>query len=1060
MPHSIAQNAPLTCPACNRDFQAEIWLIIDGEERPDLLQRARDGTLHTLTCPHCGQVLGQADAPLLIYRPAGDPVLIFSPARGTSQAQDQEHAVGLLGMLRESLDDAWEDAWLEEMATVPRDLLALALSEDPEALLQQMAAQAAAELERLQQEDPDAYRALQEAAEQVTREDVEARERMGEEVKDPLQVLEEAGELGEHLLALLNEGSLENGRGVIKRYPDLLTEETEELIQRLLQVDNRAQVRGLVQAWQGLLRRCREVGIEKAFEERAAEGSGTDVPSELMPLIEELIRLNRPQDMQRRIALCQEILSRIDRQENPDLWGVIQVEMANSLADRIRGDRAENIEQAIRHFRNALEVFRPETLPDNARRTARLLGDLYYQQKAWSAAREAYEQAAAAANQLHLSAASRESMRHLASENAAMYARLVHACLQVDDPDAALAHIFAAKGRALADALSAQPPDARDLPAGLQQRLDQARDLAARIHGLESRQLQMDDPGLATVLARELAQLRRQEKAAWEAIRTEYPDFFRLQAGDPMDAAEAQVLADHLDATLVGYYRHAGGWLAYIFQPRGAAPVLVPLQVDERRLAAVWDAFHHRLSARARQTWRRLSDLHALLLAPLQAHLPPPDAAHPPRLVLAPFGALHLFPMAAMAWQDEDKRYHYLSDGYELAVTPNLAVLQRMVARTAHRNQREHLVAAAYPAAVDSPNHLPNVIPETEAIASEFPKATRLLGEEATIQNILDAGPDAQVLHIASHGRFHPDPTQAGLLLADGWLRVQDILYRLRLEQTTVATLSACVTGITQPDAGDELAGLTQAFMHAGAPAVVASLWTVDDASTRFLFQLFYAYYRAGISVSRSLQAAQQDLRVRGYDHPFFWAAFQPLGAAFHAQPVANWPRPELTRIPRHHSQTVRGAIMPTPQDILQDAKSMLQVMVLDADLFSEWMDASEQARLRHSLELLLSQAQAVENDDDLLALADALLKTIETFPVLREEFLGEVDPSQEQRNRVVSLEEYKKRKQTLTQNARERESIVNSIETSIGELIDALIPQTNSDDDSQKPSQTEEDSQ
>jgi predicted RNA-binding Zn-ribbon protein involved in translation (DUF1610 family) len=54
MPHSFSQTASLTCPQCGRAFSAEVWLIVDADERPDLLARIRAGTLHDLTCPHCG----------------------------------------------------------------------------------------------------------------------------------------------------------------------------------------------------------------------------------------------------------------------------------------------------------------------------------------------------------------------------------------------------------------------------------------------------------------------------------------------------------------------------------------------------------------------------------------------------------------------------------------------------------------------------------------------------------------------------------------------------------------------------------------------------------------------------------------------------------------------------------------------------------------------------------------------------------------------------------------------------------------------------------------------
>jgi DNA-directed RNA polymerase subunit RPC12/RpoP len=53
MPTSFGQTPQLTCPQCGQPFQAEIWLIVDADERPDLLEKIQAGTLHQIACPHC-----------------------------------------------------------------------------------------------------------------------------------------------------------------------------------------------------------------------------------------------------------------------------------------------------------------------------------------------------------------------------------------------------------------------------------------------------------------------------------------------------------------------------------------------------------------------------------------------------------------------------------------------------------------------------------------------------------------------------------------------------------------------------------------------------------------------------------------------------------------------------------------------------------------------------------------------------------------------------------------------------------------------------------------------
>lgn len=167
---SYAHTQPITCSSCGRGFEFAVWLIVDIAERPDLLARIRDGTIHVVVCSHCGAELGYANAPLLVYTPSppagrageGPPrwgraeVGAFSspPAQGTTAAQDREHAVGLVNLLREGLGDEWRDTWVAKgLPNVPRAMLPAVLSDDPEAALRKLAEGVQAELERLRRED-------------------------------------------------------------------------------------------------------------------------------------------------------------------------------------------------------------------------------------------------------------------------------------------------------------------------------------------------------------------------------------------------------------------------------------------------------------------------------------------------------------------------------------------------------------------------------------------------------------------------------------------------------------------------------------------------------------------------------------------------------------------------------------------------------------------------------------------------------------------------------------------------------------------------------------------
>ena len=78
----------------------------------------------------------------------------------------------------------------------------------------------------------------------------------------------------------------------------------------------------------------------------------------------------------------------------------------------------------------------------------------------------------------------------------------------------------------------------------------------------------------------------------------------------------------------------------------------------------------------------------------------------------------------------------------------------------------------------------------------------------------------------------------------DGQLSVAEI-FNLNLKSKFV-TLSACETGFGKLSNGDELVGLSRAFIYAGTPVIIVSLWPVDDASTALLMTRLHQYYTAG----------------------------------------------------------------------------------------------------------------------------------------------------------------------------------------------------------------------
>ena len=151
MARSFAETVRLNCPKCEQPFYTDIWLIVDAEERPDLIERVRDGEIHKVCCDKCDYE-GSVNISVLVHLPENEQVF-FMPPQNTDEKQDQEMLGALLRQLAENYDTPPE--YFKETRMVSQQVLSVLLGGgDPEAVLRQMAKKAAEAVENIQTETP------------------------------------------------------------------------------------------------------------------------------------------------------------------------------------------------------------------------------------------------------------------------------------------------------------------------------------------------------------------------------------------------------------------------------------------------------------------------------------------------------------------------------------------------------------------------------------------------------------------------------------------------------------------------------------------------------------------------------------------------------------------------------------------------------------------------------------------------------------------------------------------------------------------------------------------
>lgn len=227
--------------------------------------------------------------------------------------------------------------------------------------------------------------------------------------------------------------------------------------------------------------------------------------------------------------------------------------------------------------------------------------------------------------------------------------------------------------------------------------------------------------------------------------------------------------------------------------------------------------------------------LDSLLLEPLAADL----GDHP--LVIAPTGTLHATPWSLLP----------SCRGRAVSVTPCAALWHAATMKSEKRGATGPVVLVAGP-------NLPHAAEEVARLSQLYPDAVRLVGEKAGAQAVLAALDRAALAHVAAHGTFRGDnPLFSALELADGPVTVYDLE---SLQQAPkVLLLSACKSGLSAVQPGDELMGLAASLLSLGTRTLIASVVDVPDEHTADLMLGVHRLLRAGAPPAEALCKAQAE---------------------------------------------------------------------------------------------------------------------------------------------------------------------------------------------------------
>ena len=266
-----------------------------------------------------------------------------------------------------------------------------------------------------------------------------------------------------------------------------------------------------------------------------------------------------------------------------------------------------------------------------------------------------------------------------------------------------------------------------------------------------------------------------------------------------------------------------------------------------------------------------MKQCHDILIAPVTKYLEEFD-----EVIIVPYKVLHSFPLHHLIFSvREDIKLSYL---------PNLQSILDFRSQPLP-NDSAVLVG-------DPRTNLEGSRDEVLSVAELFDSPEIYLGEEASKQVLLERLSGHSMIHYSGHIHFNQrQPLYSFLECGDTELSTEKTgtkspakesdtvlylkeIYQLNLSDTRFLSLSGCSSGAITRYRGEELVGLARGFFYSGVESILASLWDIEDQSSKdFLVCFFQSTFESGGDKKDGFRKAYQTMKKK-YGHPFFYSGF------------------------------------------------------------------------------------------------------------------------------------------------------------------------------------------
>ena len=555
--------------------------------------------------------------------------------------------------------------------------------------------------------------------------------------------------------------------------------------------------------------------------------------------------------------------------------------------------RKKNYENAKKHLRQASAV---TIQPDMAWQIRLREGVIHENTGLYDSALSAYQQAITIIDNMRGNISVEEFKTLFANTKVEVYDRIILLLLKRNiqslSDERAVREAFQyneqSRSRTFLDLLGNKKIEPKDIADTALMEREQL--LRLKIQRLTKEQHATSDPAQQKRLGDALAQTYREFDHVISNIKLNNPAYNMVINVNPPAIQEIQETLDPHTAILE-YWVSSESMIIWTVTKENIFSQTVPVtKNDLRRLLG---ACRNGIAFREEETTNKsLKRLYELLISPVKGNI-----KEYKNLIIVPHRGLHFLPFQALITEKNS----YLVEDYIITYAPASSIYYYCQQRKTGGGNT-FLGMALGDLSLGNHAGLPGTKTEIEVLSQLYPHLVSKYGvacEETFLKEEIDT---YDYVHIATHGVFNQhEPVYSYLLLSpsekdDGRLTVNEI-FGLDLRSRFV-TLSACETALGELSEGDELVGLSRAFIYAGSGAVLVSLWKVEDNSTAWLMTRFHQYITSGLTPGEALAHAQRDMihknsgppdaklrtgelprsNTPNTERPFFWAPFVLIG--------------------------------------------------------------------------------------------------------------------------------------------------------------------------------------